>query len=179
MPIRLTTSISALCALSALLASCASKPAPEHDAASSVDAGARSGLALDAAPRESLRPATRELLKARMQRHGTELTQLMSMVVLLDWSGVERASERLIGEPALARPLPGDRDSFNAELPALFFVRQQALLDALRGLRDAARHQSDHELKVAFNGVSGACLDCHAAYLSPSAQPDVLREPPL
>jgi hypothetical protein len=165
-----------LCLALALLsaAGCGSKASAPDGA----DAGSSKLASPSASPPESLSRAARQLLEARMKRHGEQMSALMNAVVVLDWAGVQRASVRLIEEPAFAPPLPGDEVSFNAQLPPSFFVRQRELLEAVRALNVAAEQKSDHALKVAFNSVSGACIQCHATYLEQAARPDVFDARP-
>lgn len=180
MPTRPPTPRSALHAVSLVIAICAAGCAAKPSAAPErSDAAAAQRPNTGPVVRETLTPEVGRLLEARMRRHGPRMTELLRAVIILDWDGVQRTSEQLAEEPSIAAPLSGDQDSLNAQLPPSFFVRQQALYKALRELSDAGAHESDHEVKVAFNGVASACLDCHAAYLPSTHQPRVLSVPAL
>jgi hypothetical protein len=164
---------SAGCAL-ALVLGCASKSSTAVPTVA-LDASPRPTETANLPAREALSLSARMLLSARMQRHGESMVALMNSVVVLDWTEVKRATERLIDEPMIAPPLPGNEDSFNNQLPPSFFVHQQTLLSSIRSLHEAAVHRDDHELKVAFNGVADACIQCHSAYLHEAAQPNVFE----
>ncbi len=115
--------------------------------------------------REDLPPEAREALTARMMRHGDELGALSLAVVLLDYEVVRALASRMVDEPVISRPLPGDGESVNALLPKSFFIHQDALGNATRRLVQAASHTDDAELAAAYEAVATSCLSCHSAYL--------------
>jgi hypothetical protein len=117
------------------------------------------------AEREDLPLEAREVLTARMLRHGDQMGALSIAVVLLDYEVVQLLAERMVEEPVLGRPLPGDDKSLNAMLPKSFFVHQDALSEATRALAKAARQKDDQKLAETYFGVAQSCVDCHSAYL--------------
>jgi hypothetical protein len=115
--------------------------------------------------REELPVEVYEVLSARMDRHGDQMSALMLAVVLLDYEVVGLLAARMIEEPGLGRPAPGDKHSLNAQLPPSFFVHQDTLHEAARGLADAAKQRDDARLVAAFDTVARSCVGCHSAYL--------------
>lgn len=115
--------------------------------------------------REDLPEEVREVLTARMLRHGDQMGALSIAVVLLDYEVVRVLASRMIEEPVLGRPIPGDDKSLNALLPKSFFVHQDALSSATRALAEAARGTDDAKLASAYNEVARSCVNCHSAYL--------------
>lgn len=151
-------SISRACGL-ALLVGCAAqqKPAPAPAAAAEV--------APALAKREDLPVEAREALATRMLRHGDQMGALSLAVVLLDYEVVRLLAARMVDEPVLGRPAPGDDKSINALLPKSFFVHQDALGSATRALAQAASGTDDAKLVAAYNDVAQSCVGCHSAYL--------------
>ena len=115
--------------------------------------------------REALPEAAREMLHARMVRHGDQLVDLMTSVLLLDYTTTADFADGIAREPKLGRPAPGEAGTLNALLPAAFFAHQDALAEHARALRDAARARDDVRLADAFAAVTKTCVGCHAAYL--------------
>jgi hypothetical protein len=120
-------------------------------------------------PPERLSPLLRELLHKRMERHGADMSQLVSQVVLLRYDAIVPLSEHIVREPQLARPLPGEMDQLNAQLPSRFFTFQEELRERARQLTDAARARDDKALAGAFGRLTESCVACHAAYRSDPA----------
>lgn len=125
-------------------------------------------------PPERLPPILRELLHKRMERHGADMGRLVSLVVLLRYDEIVPLSEHIVREPQLARPLPGELDQLNAQLPTRFFTLQEELRERARQLTDAARARDDKALAGSFGRLTESCVACHAAYRgdpAPAAKP--------
>ena len=59
----------------------------------------------------------RQLLKKRMQRHGTDMLAMVTAVIFLDHETTQRLAAELAAEPRLTRPIAGGADDVNAALP--------------------------------------------------------------
>lgn len=104
-------------------------------------------------------------LDARMARHGEQFTYLLADVVMLDYEGAAELADELVDEPPLGRPLPEDRESLNAMLPAAFFDYQDQLRARATVLGQAARAKDRAQLVATFGNLAETCVACHAAYL--------------
>lgn len=107
----------------------------------------------------------RNLLKARMERHGEDMTFLLPSVVLLSYRWAEGLTERIAAEPRLARPGAGDADSLNARLPERFFQLQDEVRAKAQAVSEAARARDDARLARTFGELTQTCVACHALYL--------------
>ncbi len=125
--------------------------------------------ASDLPPREDLPPEAREMLNARMLRHGEQMTVLMASVVLLDYGVTEMLASALADEPPLGRPAPGEKGTLNALLPPAFFTHQDELAIHARALAAAAKGRDDQRLVEAFAAVAKTCVGCHSVYLHESS----------
>jgi hypothetical protein len=112
----------------------------------------------------------RQMLRRRMERHGRDMTTLMTGVVLLKREVVQSLASNLAGEPRITRPLPDSRDDLNSALPERFFVLQDELRDRARQLADTARSGKDKELGESFARLTQTCVACHSTYLNPKAE---------
>lgn len=128
--------------------------------------------------REDLPEQASEVLAGRMMRHGNQMSAMMLAVVLLDYEVVRLLTTRMLDEPVLGRPAAGDDHSLNALLPASFFVHQDELATATRGLAKAATETDDLQLVAAFNDVSRTCVGCHSAYLHEALVDEAELTPP-
>ncbi len=115
----------------------------------------------------------RQILRRRMERHGKDMTHMMSAVVLLKRDVVETLAQALAGEPRITRPLPDSRDDLNAALPERFFVLQDELRDRARTLADAARSKDDKQLGEAFSRLTQTCIACHSTFLNSPKREDL------
>ncbi|HEY6880486.1 MAG TPA: cytochrome c [Polyangiales bacterium] len=115
--------------------------------------------------REDLPPEAREALTARMLRHGDQMGALSLAVVLLDYEVVRLLVARMVDEPVLGRPVAGDQQSLNAQLPKSFFVHQDEMSNATRALAAAANQTDDAKLVAAYGALANSCVNCHSAYL--------------
>lgn len=128
-------------------------------------------------PHDELPEEVREVLGARMGRHGEQMSSLLIYVVMLEHDLVEMFAEQLAREPRLGRPAPHEKGTINAMLPAEFFVHQDALLESSRALSRAARERDDIQLVTSFGAVTRACVGCHTAYLAADFKPIEHEEP--
>ncbi len=130
---------------------------------------------------EHIPPAARAVIRSRMQRHGEQLGNLVSRVVVLDYDGAARTAGEIYDEPTLARPLTGDE--LNAVLPERFFVLQDELRGEARRLVAAAARRDSAQLSQEFSVLTKTCISCHDLYLhgtadSASGTPPG-RQPPI
>jgi hypothetical protein len=147
---------------------CASAPArPAQTAPADAPAADRRGvLEGDLSPRTNLPPEAREILVARMARHGEVMTYLLASVVFLEYDDARSLALEIVNEPKLGRPAPGERDSLNALLPAPFFEYQDRLAIHAGELAAAAQAHQDDKLVASFGALAETCVACHAAYLN-------------
>jgi hypothetical protein len=115
-----------------------------------------------AAP-ERLSPMIRGVVHSKMTRHGEQLTELVSRVVLLDYDGIARVAGAIYDEPSLARPTAGDQ--LNGALPERFFAYQDALRTEAKALVEIAARHDRVRLADSFTAVTKTCLQCHDLYL--------------
>ncbi|MEY4514328.1 MAG: hypothetical protein RLZZ450_6450 [Pseudomonadota bacterium] len=117
------------------------------------------------------------MLRARMVRHGGDMTALMIHVLLLDYEVAAILSSDLAREPKLGRPRPDEKGTLNALLPAKFFVHQDELAASATALAQAARARDDQKLVEAFGAVAKSCVGCHSSYLHEDLEPLGHEEP--
>jgi hypothetical protein len=111
----------------------------------------------------------RQILRRRMDRHGRDLHQLTTSVVLLRRDVARTLAEAIATEPRIVRPLPDSRDELNTALPERFFVLQDELRERAKSLAEAAKKGSDRELGETFSRMMQTCVACHSAFLNPKA----------
>jgi hypothetical protein len=119
---------------------------------------------------EHLPELARTLLKQRMQRHGSDVEELLRAVLLLRRKEAREAANRIATEPWLVRPIRGSEDALNSSLPELFFILQDQLRDRAHALAEAAAAKDDRALAQAYGRVMETCVQCHSAYLTPPAK---------
>jgi hypothetical protein len=107
----------------------------------------------------------RQLLRRRMERHGKDMTQLMTGVVLLKREVVRTLAAGISSEPRIVRPLPDAKDELNASLPERFFVLQDELRERAKNVAERAQKGSDKELGESFALLTQTCVACHSAFL--------------
>jgi cytochrome c553 len=144
-----------------------------------VDAttAATGGQRVDLPSREELPPEAKEMLRARMARHGEEMTALMIHVLLLDYDVAGILASDLAREPKLGRPAANEKGTLNALLPARFFVHQDALAASATAVAQAAAARDDRKLVEAFSAVAKSCVGCHSTYLHDNLEPYMHQEP--
>jgi len=117
-----------------------------------------------AAPPEPLSPTARALLTDRMASHAEDMSDLVSAIMLLEYSRIITRADKIAGDVNLARPTSQDATQLNAALPEKFFVRQDALKAAARALGEAARSGNPYRVADAYGRVSETCVRCHADF---------------
>jgi hypothetical protein len=125
---------------------------------------------LAATPR--IPPAARAVLTHRMQRHGDEMRDLVTKVILLDDDAAARIGGEIYDEPTLARPLGGDE--LNGLLPERFFVLQDELRGQARRLVEAVARRDRAAVGDELGRLTRTCVACHEVYLheSPAGTPE-------
>jgi len=111
-----------------------------------------------------LSPEARRLIRAKMDRHQSQMSELVWAVILLDYPAVERSAAAIARAPRALEP--------GTELAALtpyFFEQQDLLRRRASRLARAARDRNGLEMGTAYKLVAETCVDCHVAYLNPPA----------
>lgn len=167
----LTLSFPALCTLACASSTAppatADNPGPPPPADGSAAPGPnvvvpRAGLgAPEWLPREA-----REMLSARMQRHGEEMMLLLVSVMTLQHEDSEILAMQVAAEPRLGRPAAGESGTINALLPPRFFDLQEELQARARLMAEAARAKDDTRIVRAYGQLAETCVSCHSVYLS-------------
>ena len=85
---------------------------------------------------------------------------------MLDYDGVRTATERLLQEPRIARPITGDASELNAALPPRFFTLQDQLRQDLQSVQRAAAAHDANALASSYAATTRTCIECHDAYLT-------------
>jgi hypothetical protein len=115
-----------------------------------------------AAPAD-LPPAVHAALEKRMERHGAQMGELVSRLIVLDFDGAARVAGALYDEPTIARPLAPD--DLNRLLPDRFFALQEELTTQTRWLVTAAAQRDPARLAEEFGRLTKTCVICHSIYL--------------
>lgn len=110
----------------------------------------------------------RATLRKKMTRHGQAMTDLMLGVMLLQYDAASAAASRIVNEPRIARPVPGEEgeSELNALLPERFFVLQDEARNRAQAVQEAARKRDDAALAESFGRLTETCVSCHSAYTS-------------
>jgi len=114
---------------------------------------------------ERLSDTARAALKTQMHAHARGMLELVSTATLLDYDGALAATERLLAEPRLARPITRDATELNATLPPRFFELQDDLYTQLQQIRTACAARTPEALATGLAGAMRTCVQCHDAYL--------------
>jgi hypothetical protein len=146
-----------------LPASCANQQAADQPAQRAQLAEAISTPARREPP-EPLSKVATNLLKERMASHARDMGELVSAIMLLEYPKIADRANMIVADVNLSRPLTGDATELNASLPEKFFVRQDDLKAAARGLEDAAKALEPYRVADAYGKLSEACVRCHADY---------------
>jgi cytochrome c556 len=115
-------------------------------------------------PPEPLSPAARALLKERMASHAEDMSDLVSGIMLLEYSRIITRADKIVSDVNLSRPTTQDATELNASIPEKFFVRQDELKAAARALGEAARSGNPYRVAEAYGHVSETCVRCHADF---------------
>jgi hypothetical protein len=176
---RLAHFVPALLALAC--ASTGSKPAETPDAATSSAAPPAAPATTAPGPRGAaettgslpepswLPSEAREMLSARMDRHGEVMMMLLVSVMTLQHSDTELLAEQVAAEPRIGRPATGEKNTIGALLPPRFFTLQDELVDRAHAVADAARADDNGRIVRAYGKLAETCVSCHSVYLQPDA----------
>jgi len=110
----------------------------------------------------------RQLLRRRMERHGRDLNQLATGVVMLRREVVLAIAQTISSEPRITRPLPDTRDELNSALPERFFVLQDEVRERAKALAEAAKNRDDAAVAEAYGRTIQTCVTCHVSFLTPT-----------
>jgi hypothetical protein len=114
-------------------------------------------------PPRGIPPALRAILKERMLRHGAQMREMVSRVLVLDYEGAARAAGAIYDEPTIARPV--GPDELNQLLPDQFFALQDEVKAQTRRVVGAAAEKDGRKLAEETGRLTQTCVLCHAAYL--------------
>lgn len=114
---------------------------------------------------EWLPEEAREILTARMQRHGEDMMFLMASVVLLSHDGAEHLANQIASEPRIGRPAAEERDTVSSLLPPRFFDLQDELRERARAVAVAAKAKDTARMVKAHGQLVETCVKCHSVYL--------------
>jgi hypothetical protein len=117
-------------------------------------------------PPEKVAASTRSELRARMERHGNNMSSLVKAVVLLDRPTIANLAGRISDEELIAKADAPAIEKFKPLLPKTFFAELDALRAAASDLAQAAAHgQNDGVIADKFSALTGTCVRCHSSYL--------------
>lgn len=115
-------------------------------------------------PPEPLSPQAKALLTDRMASHTEDMSDLVSAIMLLEYSRIITRADKIAADVDLSRPTSRDATELNASLPEKFYVRQDQLRAAARELSDAARSGNPYRVADAYGHLSETCVRCHADF---------------
>src|SRR5688572_3610556 len=107
----------------------------------------------------------REMLAARMARHGEEMMYLTAMVLTVNYEGAAQIAEHIAEEPRIARPTPDEHGTISELLPTRFFELQDELKERAIAMAAAARSQRKEDMLQGFGRLTETCVSCHITYL--------------
>src|SRR4051812_31351673 len=147
--------------------------APAAGAALSARSATGSSSAAEASgslPEPNWLPSeAREMLSARMDRHGEVMMMMLVSVMTLQHSDTELLAEQVAAEPRLGRPVAGEKGTISALLPPRFFTLQDQLVDRAHAIAAAARGNDNARIAHAYGQLAETCVSCHSVYLQPDA----------
>ena len=115
-------------------------------------------------PPEELSPTARALLRDRMSSHAQDMSQLVSAIMLLQYSDIITRAEKIADDVNLSRPITNDATELNSSLPEKFFLHQDDLKLAAHVLATAGRTANPYQVAVSYGKLSETCVRCHADY---------------
>jgi cytochrome c556 len=115
-------------------------------------------------PPEPLSPMVQALLKQRMVSHGSDMNDLVSAIMILDYPRIADRADKIAGDANLSRPITGDATELNASLPEKFFIYQDRVKFEARGLSEAAGAADPSQVAEKYGRLSESCVRCHADY---------------
>ena len=154
-----------LCALAAGAAACSTTKTASKtpDTVTSASEGARPKPELKAP--EWLPVQAREMLAARMQRHGEEMMYLTAMVLTVNYEGAAHLAGHIAEEPRIPRPSPDEHGTISELLPARFFELQDELNQRAQSMASAARAREEGKMLNAYSRLTETCVSCHVLYM--------------
>jgi hypothetical protein len=115
-------------------------------------------------PPQPLSNQVRALLHERMSSHAEDMSDLVSAIMLLEYSRIISRADKIASDVNLSRPTTTDATELNASIPETFFVHQDDLKAAARALADAGRTGNPYQVASAYGRVSEMCVRCHADF---------------
>jgi len=115
-------------------------------------------------PPETLSPAARALLHARMAAHAQNMSELTSAIMILQYPEIKEQAHQIQTDAAFSRPLTDDATELNSALPEKFFLYQDSLRLEAKVLAEAADRQSAFDVADSYGRLSQVCVRCHAVY---------------
>jgi hypothetical protein len=115
-------------------------------------------------PAQPLSNQAKAILRDRMSAHAEDMSDLVSAIMLLEYSRIISRADKIASDVSLARPTSQDATELNASLPEKFFVRQDELKAAARELSEAGRSANPYRVATAYGRVSETCVRCHADF---------------
>lgn len=115
-------------------------------------------------PPEPLSEPVKALLSKRMASHAEDMSDLVSAIMVLDYSRIITRGDKIAADVNVARPISQDATELNASIPERFFVRQDELKAAVRELEEAARNANPYWVADAYGYVAKTCVRCHANF---------------
>ncbi len=115
-------------------------------------------------PPEPLSNQAKAILHDRMSSHAEDMSDLVSAIMLLEYSRIIGRADKIADDVNLSRPLSHDASELNSGLPEKFFVRQDDLKAAARELGAAGRSANPYKVAAAYGHVSETCVRCHADF---------------
>ena len=170
-PGRMWSSAALLFAVACASTAQTTKPPIAAQTVAPVERSALGSKPADLRTREQLPEEAREMLTARMTRHGDDMGDLTVAVLMLEYDLTQVLAVTMADEPKLGRPAPGEKGTLNALLPSGFFIQQDALAASAKALAAAAEKRDDVGIAASFSEVAKACVGCHSAYLNAELDP--------
>ena len=99
-----------------------------------------------------------------MSSHAQDMSQLVSAIMLLQYSEIITRADKIGSDVNLSRPISNDATELNSSIPERFFVRQDDLKAAAHALATAGRTANPYQVAKAYGGLSETCVRCHADY---------------
>jgi hypothetical protein len=115
-------------------------------------------------PPEPLSNAAKAILRDRMSSHAEDMSDLVSAIMVLQYSRIIGRADKIAEDVNLSRPTSNDATELNASLPEKFFVRQDDLKAAARELSAAGRSANPYRVAEAYGQISETCVRCHADF---------------
>ena len=146
----------------------ADSPSPTPSAAAPAAAAPSSPGSTGSLPEPNWLPTeAREMLSARMDRHGEVMMMLLVSVMTLQHSDTELLAEQVAAEPRIGRPATGEKGTISALLPPRFFTLEDELVDRAHAVANAARANDNGRIVRAYGQLAETCVSCHSVYLQP------------